>query len=427
MRAHNFGTVLAFEVRRTLSKPQFWLASLTIPVLSGLFFALIWASNSVAAASQEATLAQPLTFTYTDASGVVRPEVAERSGGRPSLDAAGDAEAVRQGRADLFVAYPADPLTQPVTVVARDVGLMENSRYTHVAGVVLRASALEAIGDSRLASLATKPLPLAMSTWQDGVRTPGWAGVLAPGIFLLLLYLTVLMLGNQMLNITVEEKENRVTEMILTTIHPTTLIFGKVVGVTVVGVIQTVVVGVPFTALLALFPGATTLGLGGADLDVAPLAGTDFVLSPWPIALGALLFLGGLVMFAGLLVAIGSVMPTAKDASGAFGIVIIAMFLPLYAAPLVMSQPTGLVSRVITFFPLTAPVTALLRNATGSLGVVEGVLSLGVILASAALFLALGVRLFRQGSISYGVRLPLAGALAAARGMATRKRSQPLG
>lgn len=429
MRSHNLATVLAFEVRRTLVKPQFWLASLAVPVLFAAFFALIWVSNTAAVATEISNRARPVTFTYADASGVVRPEVAERLGGRPSTDPAGDADAVRQGRSDLFISYPAEPTTHPVAVVGRDLGLLENSRYTFLATQVLQESARATLGNEELTRLVTRSAAVDAQTWRDGERTPGWAGVIAPGVFVVLLYLTVLMLGNQMLNITVEEKENRVTEMILTTIHPTTLIVGKVVAVLVIGLVQTTVVGLPVMLLLSQFPavgvalGETSSGTissaDAAEITLPPLDASAF--APWPIALGGLLFVGGLLMFAGLLVAIGSVMPTAKDASGAFGIVVVAMILPLYAAPLIVSQPNGLPSRVLTFFPLTAPNTALLRNATGSIGVVEGLAALAVIVASAVVFLALGVRLFREGSISYGVRLAIPKVLGVGRGFFGRR------
>ena len=419
MRVHNFVTVLTFEVRRTLLKPQFWLATLAVPALFALFTALVWASGS-AAGQAVSNVAGPVPFTYADASGVIRPDVAERLGGRPTTDADADAEAVRQGRADLFISYPADPLREPVTVVGRDLGLTDVGSYHVAARTLLRQSASAGLSDQRLAALATASPSVVLTTYKDGAPAPGWAAVVAPGLFLLLLYLSVLMLGNQMLNITVEEKENRVTEMILTALHPTTLIVGKVAALLVVGLVQTAVVGVPVMTLLTLAPGVLGVA-GGAVAGSGPaltglgsgvgLAG----LSPWPLVLGALLFVGGLLMFAGVLVAIGAVMPTAKDASGAFGIVMLAMFLPAYAAGYLLAEPESLVSRALTFFPLTAPVTALLRNALGSLGPVEGVASLAVILVSAGWFLALGVRLFRQGSLSYGVRLPWRSLLAAVR------------
>ena len=51
-------------------------------------------------------------------------------------------------------------------------------------------------------------------------------------------------------------------------------------------------------------------------------------------------------MFTGLLVAIGAVMPSAKEAGNAFGVVVMAMFIPLYAASLLVSDPHGVVSQV---------------------------------------------------------------------------------
>ena len=98
-------------------------------------------------------------------------------------------------------------------------------------------------------------------------------------------------------------------------------------------------------------------------------------------------------------------MPTAKDAGSAFGVLMIGLFLPFYAIGLLMTSPHSVASEALTFFPLTAPVAAMARNALGNLDPWEAVLSIVVINASAVAFLALGIRLFRTGSISYNVRL----------------------
>ena len=407
MKLHNFGTVLAFEVKRTLAKPQFWLATIATPLLLVALFGLIIASNVAAEASGAANAENPLAFTYTDASGVIKPDIASGLGGKPSTDGAADAAAVQQGRADLFIAYPADPVKEPTVVVGRDAGIVDNARYEAIASSLLRQSALAHLDDPTVASLAAGAGAVKVSTYKDGAVTPGIGSVVAPMMFLVMLYLIVLMLGNQMLNITVEEKENRVTEMILTTIRPTTLIVGKVIAVLVVGLVQMAVFAVPTLVLALASP--STIGTAADAAGEGEVTGllNGLVLLPGPLLMGAAMFVGGLMLFTGMLVTIGSIMPTAKDASSAFAVVIVGMFLPVYAAALILAQPEGLVSRVLTFFPLTAPVTALLRNATGSLGVVEGWLALATMWAFAALFLALGVRLFRQGSISYDVRLPL--------------------
>ena len=106
-------------------------------------------------------------------------------------------------------------------------------------------------------------------------------------------------------------------------------------------------------------------------------------------------------MFTALLVVIGSVAPTVKDASSAFGGLVLAMFIPLYVTPLVASEPDSLITQVVTYFPLTAPIATQMRNATGTLSVPEGLAALVIVYATTGVLLWAAVRLFGAGSISY--------------------------
>lgn len=409
MKLHNIGTVISFEVRRTLTKPTFWLTSLSVPVLMAVVFALMWFSNASAAASFEAQRERGVAFTWTDASGIVSPTVASELGGTHTSDAAAAARAVHEGRSQLHIDVPADPSTDPVQIVGADLGMIASGQWHAVARQLVEESAVEKIGDPVLTSVLTS-VNTEAELWKDGQRSAGLGAMIAPALFLVLLYMGVIMLGQQMLNITVEEKENRVTEMILTTLDPRVLIIGKVVAVLVVGIVQGLALLVPVTLAGLLVPGL----LGGATppttgpVPEAPplqLGGEAIVVEPVPMLVAAGLFAGGFLLFTALLVAIGSVMPTAKDAGSAFGAIILAMFLPLYTAGMVVNDPTSAVSQFLTWFPLTAPVTALLRNAMGSLPPLQGVGVIVVLFVTAGLFLWAGVRLFRQGSISYDKRL----------------------
>ena len=226
MRLHNLGTVIGFEMRRTLTKPTFWLTSLSVPLLMVVIFALMWFSNTSAAASFDAQRDEKVAFTYTDASGVVSPAIAEQMGGSPTSDAAGAAQAVHEGRAQLHLDIPADPSTQPVRIVGADLGLIASGQWHAIARDLLQRSAAEKVGDPMVTSLLLD-VPTTAELWKDGARSPGFGAAVLPGLFLVLLYMGVIMLGQQMLNITVEEKENRVTEMILTNLDPRVLIVGK--------------------------------------------------------------------------------------------------------------------------------------------------------------------------------------------------------
>ncbi len=404
---HNLVTVMAFEFKRTVLKPRFWLISLSVPVLIAVVVALVAISGQTTADRAESQDRQPVTFTYTDASGLIGPAVAQAAGGTEVDDAAAARAAVVAGTSQCHIDYPKDPLNQPIVVAAKDLGLFDSARYSGVALNVFQTSVTDRIGDPTLAKLAVTEPDVQVATYTNGALTPGIAGVIVPGMFLLLFYLAVLMLGNQMLNVTLEEKENRVTEMILTTMDPTTLIVGKVFALVLIGIVQGLVVAVPasfaFNLLSGMIgipaPAAGTAALGGVPIPVVPTV------------IGALLFLFSFLMFTGLLVAIGAVMPSAKEAGNTFGVVMLSMFIPLYAGSLLVSDPHGVVSQVFTFFPLTAPVSALLRNATGGLYWWEALVALGMLAVSGWVFLSLGVRLFRTGSISYGSRVNISRAL----------------
>lgn len=428
MRSHNLATVISYEVGRTLTRRSFWLVTFSVPLLMIGIFAIQFLSSSAAASNERSQRTTAVAFTYVDASGLISAPAAATLGGTPASDPDAARAAVERGDADLFIAYPADLERGVVQVYGRDLGLFDNARYDHVATQVIRATIDERIGDPTLAALSGRGPFVAVTAFADGKPVPGWEGALTPGLFLVVLYFAIIMLGNQMLNITVEEKENRVTEMILTTIDPAALIIGKVAALVLVGLVQLSVVMVPAAILTAILPGlvdSLAVEAGGAAAASAP-GFPAIVVDPGRMIVGSLLFLGGFLMFTGLLVAIGSVMPTAKDAGGAFGAVIMGMFLPLYAVMLILTSPESLATQVLTWFPLTAPVTALLRNAVGTLGAGESIGVIALLYAAAALFLALGVRLFRQGSISYGARLPLLRSVAAVLGeIAGNRRTRP--
>lgn len=401
MSLHNLGTVIAFEVRRTLTKPTFWLATLSVPLLMAVVFGLSIYSNIVAADNQSNLAAEPVQFTWTDASGIVDADVATTLGGTEAPDPVAAANAVREGRSDLHIDVPADPSTEQVQVIGRDLGLIDSGRWSAVAQQLVQKSAAARVGDPQLVA-ALGGVNVSTELWEDGRLSPGFSSAILPGVFLLLLFMSVVMLGNQMLNITVEEKENRVTEMILTTIRPRVLILAKITAVIIAGLVQAAVFVVPALVWLGSTGGRL---MGGASSS--PLAVAEVTLDPFTITVAALLFVGGFGMFTALLVAIGSVAPTVKDASSAFGGLVLVMFLPLYVMPLVAGDPSSPLTQVLTYFPLTAPIAAQVRNATGTLSIPEAVAAVVILYATTAALLWVAVHLFGAGSISYNARLRL--------------------
>jgi len=400
---HNLGTVVRFEITRTLNKPRFWIAILTVPVVLTLIAALVSLSNSGSGTSAAAAAQARFTFAYTDASGLIDPALATTAGGTPTDNPAEALAQVRDGQLQAYIAYPQDPATQDVVIQAADAGVIGNSRYDTTATAVLQASVAERIGSPQLTDLAGGQVSTSLTTYDQGERSAGIGAVIPPLLYLVAFYLLILLLGNQMLNALLEEKENRVTEMVLTTIDPTDLISGKVIALFTVGVVQMLVFAAPtLVGYLVLHQhlAIPDLGLDGLALD------------PQRMVIGAVLLVCGFTLFTATLVALGAAMPTAKDAGPLFGVMTVLIFVPFYAVALVVTAPGAPIVQAFTYFPYTAPVTALLRNAVGNLPLWQAGLVTVELVVLTALVLRVAVQIFRYGSIAYTEKVNLRSALA---------------
>jgi len=201
-----------------------------------------------------------------------------------------------------------------------------------------------------------------------------------------------------MLTSTTEEKENRVIEMILTTIEARTLIIGKLLSLFVLSAIQIALILVPI--VLAYLFARTQLSLPNIDLSSIPL-------NPARIAIGFGLFLSSFLFFTGVLTGIGAAVPTAKEAGGFLGVVMVAIFGPLYAVSLFVSTPDAPLVTVLSYFPLTAPIPLMLRNAVGNISYPAAILGIVILSIFAFIALSVAIRLFRYGALEYSRRLNL--------------------
>jgi len=143
----------------------------------------------------------------------------------------------------------------------------------------------------------------------------------------------------------------------------------------------------------------------GMDLDFLGIG--DIVVDPLRVALGLALLLGGLLTLTALLVLAGAAMPSAKDAAPFYSTVVIVMMAPLYLISLVLFTPASPMVTILTFFPVSSPMTALLLNATGALDPWVGAgIAIGLFVVG-ALILRLAVAAFQRGVIQYDQRLRL--------------------
>ncbi len=398
MRRHNLSTVISFEVLRTLRKKHFWMGTMLVPVAIAVVIALNVLSNSSTTQTLDSQKNAKFSFSYIDDSGYVNPVIAQAVGGKLTADSGKGIAAVKSGKLDAFFYFPKDPTKDSIRTYGKDGGIFNNGKYSAVAGQILKLSAENALGDKTLSTLATQNLKIKSATFKNGKESGNIGDVIPPLLFLLIFYFVILLLGNQMLTSTQEEKENRVTEIILTTLNPTTLVMGKVFSLFIIGLTQMAVFTLPVVLAYAFFR---------KDLHLPNLDLSSLNFSPRPMTIGLLLLIAGFTLFTGTLVAAGAIMPTAKEAGQVFGVAVTLLFVPFWIVSLIASSPDALIVQVFTYFPYSAPVTAMIRNGLGSLSNLQATIVIAELFILGVLVLRLAVRLFRYGSMEYTKRVSL--------------------
>lgn len=400
-KMHNLGVVIRFEVVRMLKKPSFWLMALGFPVLMAVIFGIAFMSSKATSDAAEKLKDQKFSIVVTDESKIVKPELLQAFNAKTTTEKQATIDDVKAGKVDAYFFFPADLSRQSVEVYGKDVGMFENGRYSAVANILLSES-VDAQVNSQQRTVLQNKVAISAVTYKDGKEYDGLRETIVPGLFLILFYLLIGFFGGQMLNSTIEEKENRTIEMLLTTVKAEALIAGKILALIILALLQVLIILVPVIILYLLAGSQAQSVLQLPNFDLSNLA-----FDPLRIGLGAAIFSFSFLMFTGLLVAIGAAMPTAKEASQWFGLVIMMIFAPLYGFSAFVSYPDSPFVQFLSLFPLTSPIPLMLRNAVGNLSLSEAMLGIGILAVSAVVILFVAVRIFRYGAMEYDNKLSL--------------------
>lgn len=392
---HNLSTVIRFEITRTLKKKSFWIMAIAFPLMLGAIFGIIYLSNKSTNEAAKDLEKQKFSVEITDNSGLIKPAYAAALRAVPITDKATGIEDVKTGKVDAYFYYPQDLTHNAIEVYGNDVGLFDNGRYDGVAKSLLSLSVGSTISPE-IQTVVKNETKSTVVTYRDGKEYDGFKQMILPGVFLVLFYALIAFFGNQMLTSTTEEKENRVIEMLLTTVEARTLIIGKILSLIALSLIQAATIVIP--ALIGYLLLHDKLSLPSVDLSSLPV--------DWGrIAIGAAIFASSFLLFTGLLVTIGASVPTAKEAGGFLGVVMMLIFGPLYAASLFISSPDSPFVRFMSLFPFTAPIPLMLRNAVGNLELWEALTGIAILVICAAIIMMIAVRVFRYGALEYSRKL----------------------
>ncbi len=215
---------------------------------------------------------------------------------------------------------------------------------------------------------------------------------LVPFISGTVLYIGLFIISGYLMHAVLDEKENRTIEILATSIRPETLMAGKIVGIFGVGMTQVVAwLGMGLVAFLFF-----RLNLP----DIPPLE-VDWGLMARILAV----LIPAFAMVSGLMAAIGAMLSDASEGQQLTGLVTLPLMLPLMLLGMLIPNPDSPLSVVMSIFPLTAPMTMLLRLSLGQVAMWQFLLSVGLLALCAVGSLWLAGKVLRLGMLQYGRRL----------------------
>lgn len=231
-----------------------------------------------------------------------------------------------------------------------------------------------------------------------------------------LIYMFIFISGSQVMNSVVQEKVNRVVEVMVCSAKPWELMFGKIIAVALVSLTQIAIwivmtgllagvganlAGVDFqsTANVAMNPQAVQM----AELSEGQQFMADMMSINWGLILGmfVLYFIGGYLLYAGMFAAVGAAVDNENDTGQFMMPITIVVLFALYAGIYSAQNPDGPLAFWCSIIPFTSPIVMMVRLPFDvpfwQLG-----LSLAVLAATVVLMIWLAAKVYRVGILMYG-------------------------
>ncbi|HEX9792484.1 MAG TPA: ABC transporter permease [Planctomycetota bacterium] len=214
----------------------------------------------------------------------------------------------------------------------------------------------------------------------------------APVGFVYLLWVAIFTVAQMLLSNTIEEKSNRIIEVLLSSVTPGELMMGKLLGIAMVGL-----------TMIGAWILSFILVLKSQAGPEAEWAGRLFevVQSSGLLPLFALYFILGYLTYSGLFLAIGSLCNTLKEAQNFMGPVMVIMMVPLFTMMFIPRDPNGTLATILSWIPLYTPFV-MMNRAAADPPAFEFYGTLVLMICTTVVMLWLSGKIFRTGILRTG-------------------------
>ena len=222
-----------------------------------------------------------------------------------------------------------------------------------------------------------------------GIHQAGIGNTIVAFLFTFLLYFSLIMIGTMVMRSVVQEKNNRIVEVLLSSASSTELMVGKIVGNSITGLIQMFIWLLPLMFIIS------------TSWFVLP---AEFTLS---ITMGNVLFVLfyyfiGLITFLGLFASVGAIFDNDQDAQSGIWPIMILIMIPFFIAISLNNNPGNTIAAVASMFPFASIIVMPARIAVTEVPVYQIVISVAVSLATVFAIFPLAGKIYKVGILMSG-------------------------
>lgn len=415
--------IIQREYLSRVKKKSFLLATFLVPIIiMGLYGLMIY----MTAKSFDSTSA--IVHVY-DESGVVADQLTSGKQIEYILASASESvdslqkNVVEKGGKRYLLVIPREISDRTVVqlISSEKIGFALQSQVESNIQSVVRNHFLEKSGIDIETLNSIRP-KVALSTkqiTQDGVKdSSGSAAMVVSMALAILIYITLFIYGTQVMRGIIEEKNNRIVEVIISSVKPFQLMMGKIVGIGLVGLTQ-------FLLWIILSGGLMTLA-GSSMMNNAPMTSqldqqlgtsqatasadtTGKILQAMEslnlseiVTYFILFFLGGYLLYSALFAAVGSAVDSETETQQfIFPITMPLLFAYMLSFGVLVNDPHGSLAVWLSMIPLTSPVAMMVRIPYG-VPTWEILLSLGLLVIGFIVTTWVAGKIYRVGILMYG-------------------------
>jgi len=268
--------------------------------------------------------------------------------------------------------------------------------------------------DPEVFKILNAGVSITMLQLSESGETSGNTGAYAAIGFVMgfLMYITMLVYGSVVMQGVIQEKLNRVVEIIVSSVKPFQLLLGKVLGIGAMGLVQMIFWAILMGAgtffsgtIIAMFLDPANLNLPAAASQEEMLTAINFsvpVIDPFLFIWFVLYFLFGYLLYASLFSAVGSSVEQQQDAQGLMLPLMLPIILSIMFLQSVIEAPDSTLSVALSMIPLTSPISMVVRTAVTHVPIWEMVLSFGLLVGTFFGSIWVSSRIYRVGILMYG-------------------------